>query len=66
MAIEINNANAWFGESVHLDGDDASRFVKEIERPSTDERRLSHLRRSDEAFKRFWSDEPITELTTDG
>lgn len=65
MAIEINNANAWFGESVHLSGDDASRFVREIESPSTDERRLNHLRRSDETFRRYWSDEPITDLATD-
>lgn len=61
MAIEIH-ANGGFGESVYLDGDDADRFVHEIEHPSTDVRRLSHLERSDEAFRRMFSPEPISEL----
>jgi hypothetical protein len=30
--------------------------------PSTDERRLRHLERSDEAYRRMSSPEPITEL----
>jgi hypothetical protein len=61
MAIEIS-ANGGFGESVRLSGADAESFVREIENPSTDERRLSHLERSDKAYVRFFSSEPISEL----
>jgi hypothetical protein len=61
MAVEIN-ATGGFGESVSLKGDDAARFVKEIENPSNDERRLSHLARSDQAFERLFSPEPLSEL----
>jgi hypothetical protein len=63
MAVEIYS-NGGFGESVHLNGADAARFVDEIENPSTDERRLGHLERSDEAYNRFFSTEPITDLPT--
>lgn len=61
MAVEIHT-NGGFGESVYLHGEDAARFVHEIEHPSTDARRLSHLERSDDAFKRLFSPEPISEL----
>lgn len=61
MAIEISS-NGGYGESVRLDGVDADSFVHEIENPSRDERRLSHLVRSDEAFDRFVSSDPISEL----
>jgi hypothetical protein len=61
MAVEIHT-NGGFGESVSLTGRDAERFVNEIENPSTDSRRLDHLERSDEAFKRSYSPEPISEL----
>lgn len=64
MAVEIN-ATGGFGESVSLYGADAERFVREIANPSDDERRLTHLERSDEAFARFFSPEPIRELPTD-
>jgi hypothetical protein len=63
MAVEIN-ATGGFGESVSLHGADAARFVSEIANPSTDERRLTHLERSDEAYERFFSAEPISELPT--
>jgi hypothetical protein len=58
MAVEIN-ATGGFGESVSLHGEDAARFVAEVAKPSTDERRLTHLERSDQAFERFFSPEPI-------
>jgi hypothetical protein len=61
MAVEIN-ATGGFGESVSLQGEDAARFVSEVANPSTDERRLSHLERSDEAYERFFSPEPISKL----
>jgi hypothetical protein len=61
MAIEISS-NGGYGESVRLDGVDADCFVSEIQNPSRDERRLTHLVRSDEAFGRFVSSEPISEL----
>lgn len=61
MAVEIN-ALGGFGESVSLRGEDAARFVDEIKNPSTDERRLDHLSRSDEAFERLFCDEPLTAL----
>ena len=63
MAVEIN-ANGGFGESVSLHGEDAERFVAEVANPSSDKRRLSHLERSDEAYERFFSPEPISELPT--
>lgn len=63
MAVEIN-ATGGFGESVSLRGADATRFVAEIARPSRDERRLAHLERSDRAYERFFSPEPISELPT--
>lgn len=61
MAVEIS-ANGGFGECVSLTGADAARFVDDIMSPSTDERRLVHLERSDEAYERFYSPEPISEL----
>jgi hypothetical protein len=61
MAVEIN-ATGGFGESVSLHGADAARFVSEIANPSTDERRLKHLERSDETYERLFSPEPISEL----
>jgi hypothetical protein len=61
MAIEIN-ANGDFGESVHLSGADAENFVREISHPSTDQRRLSHLARSDAAYERIFSPEPLSDL----
>lgn len=61
MAVEIN-ATGGFGESVSLHGEDAARFVAEIARPSTDERRLAHLERADEAYARFFSPEPLSNL----
>lgn len=63
MAVEIN-ATGGFGESVSLHGADAARFVDEVANPSRDERRLSHLARSDRAYERFFSPEPISELPT--
>jgi hypothetical protein len=61
MAVEIG-ATGGFGESVSLSGEDAARFVNEVSHPSRDERRLSHLERSDQAYERFFSPEPISEL----
>ena len=61
MAVEIG-ANGGFGESVSLYGKDAAHFVSEIVHPSSDNRRLGHLKRSDEAYKRFFAPEPISEL----
>lgn len=61
MAIEIS-VNGGFSESVRLSGRDAECFVHEIENPSTDERRLNHLARSDEAYEHHVSSEPISEL----
>ena len=61
MAVEIS-ANGGFGECVSLTGDDAARFVDDILEPSTDSRRLDHLERSDEAYERSFSPEPISEL----
>jgi len=61
MAVEIN-ATGGFGESVSLRGDDAARFVQEIKNPSNDERRLNHLARSDQAFERLFSPEPLSGL----
>jgi len=63
MAVEIG-ATGGFGESVSLHGADAERFVAEVAHPSTDERRIAHLARSDRAYERFFSSEPITELPT--
>lgn len=64
MAVEIN-ANGGYGESVSLHGADAERFVSEIANPSRDERRITHLERSDKAYERFYSPEPISELPAD-
>jgi hypothetical protein len=61
MAVVIQ-ANGGFGESVSLNGEDAENFVNEIANPSTDERRLSHLKRSDETFEKSFSSEPISQL----
>lgn len=61
MAVVIS-ANGDFGETVVLEGDDAARFVDEIENPSMDERRLEHLRRSSETFKEIFSSEPLSDL----
>jgi hypothetical protein len=58
MAVEISGN----GECVSLTGTDAARFVDEIKNPSTDERRLGHLERSDEAYDRLFSPEPISKL----
>jgi hypothetical protein len=63
MAIEISS-NGSYGESVRLSGADAESFVREIEHPSTDERRLGHLERSDDAYRRLYSSEPIRDLPT--
>jgi len=61
MAVEIG-ATGGFGESVSLHGSDAARFVNEVAEPSRDERRLSHLERSDRAYERYFSPEPISNL----
>jgi hypothetical protein len=61
MAVETNGTGG-YGESVSLHGEDATRFVNEVVKPSTDKRRLSHLERSDRAYERFFSPEPITKL----
>jgi hypothetical protein len=61
MAVEIS-ANGGFGECVSLTGDGAARFVDDIMEPSIDSRRLDHLERSDETYKRSFSPEPISEL----
>jgi hypothetical protein len=61
MAVEIG-ATGGFGESVSLSGEDAARFVNEVAHPSTDERRLSHLERSDRVYEHVFSPEPISEL----
>jgi hypothetical protein len=63
MAVEIHT-NGGHGESVRLSGADAERFVRDVERPSDDTRRLNHLKRSDEAFERLVSSEPISEFET--
>lgn len=62
MAVEIN-ATGEYGESVSLHGFDAARFVDEIANPSHDERRLSHLERSDQTYERIFSSEPISSLS---
>jgi hypothetical protein len=64
MAVEINGTGG-FGESASLHGEDAARFVSDIANPSTDERRLNHLERSDAAYERFFSPEPIRGLPSD-
>jgi len=64
MAVVIN-ANGGFGESVSLRGEDAESFIDEIENPSTDKRRLSHLKRSDETYRASFSLEPISTLPAD-
>ena len=64
MAVEFNPTGG-FGESVSLHGEDAARFVKEVAHPSTDARRLAHLERSDQAYDRFFSPEPISKLPAD-
>ncbi len=61
MAIEIS-ANGGFGERVSLTGDDAERFIEDVLNPSDDPRRLEHLRRSDEAYRRMSSSEPLHDL----
>jgi hypothetical protein len=63
MAVEINSSGG-FGESISLHGEDAERFLEEVVNPSTDERRLAFLKRSDETFERLFSPEPIRELPT--
>lgn len=64
MAVEINSSGG-FGESISLHGADAERFLDEVLKPSTDKRRLAHLRRSDETFERLFSPEPIRDLPAD-
>lgn len=63
MAVEINSSGG-FGESISLHGEDAERFLNEVVNPSTDERRLAFLKRSDETFERLFSPEPIRDLPT--
>ncbi|HEX5526062.1 MAG TPA: hypothetical protein VFX44_02555 [Solirubrobacterales bacterium] len=63
MAVEINSSDG-FSEPLTLHGEDAERFLNEVVCPSTDERRLAFLRRSDETFERLFSPEPIRELPT--
>ena len=58
MAVEIGAGS----ERVSLVGEDAKRFIDEVLNPSTDERRLEHLARSDAAYRRMASPEPIREL----
>lgn len=61
MAVEIGATGGSDG-SVSLHGSDAARFLCEVAEPSKDERRLSHLKRSDQAYERFFSPEPISRL----
>lgn len=61
MAVEIS-ANGGFGERVSLTGGDAERFIADILNPSDDPRRLEHLKRSDEAYRRMFSSEPVHDL----
>ena len=61
MAVEIS-ANGGFGERVSLTGGDADRFIADILNPSNDPRRLEHLKRSDEAYRRMFSSEPVHDL----
>lgn len=63
MAVEINSSGG-SGETISLHGVDAERFLDEVLNPSTDKRRLAHLRRSDETFERLFSPEPIRDLPT--
>lgn len=63
MAVEINSSGGT-GETISLHGADAERFLDEVLNPSTDKRRLAHLRRSDETFERLFSPEPIRDLPT--
>lgn len=63
MAVEINSSGG-SGESILLYGEDAERFLDEVINPSTDKRRLAHLKRSDETFERLFSPEPIRDLPT--
>jgi hypothetical protein len=61
MAVEIGAGNV-VGERLSLTGADAASFVDDVLKPSTDERRLRHLERSDETFKSLYSPEPISDL----
>lgn len=61
MAVEIGAGNV-AGERLSLTGADARRFVDDVLRPSTDERRLRHLERSDKTFKSLYSPEPVSNL----
>lgn len=63
MAVEINSSGGE-GKPISLNGTDAERFLDEVLNPSTDTRRLAHLRRSDETFERLFSPEPIRDLPT--
>jgi hypothetical protein len=63
MAVEINSSGG-SGKSISLHGEDAERFLDEILNPSTDQRRLAHLKRSDETFERLFSPEPIRDFPT--
>lgn len=64
MAVEIGVTE--YGENVSLTGADAERFLDEVMNPSADERRLEHLRRSDETFARLYSPEPMHDLPSCG
>jgi len=61
MAIEIDT-NGYGDSSVVLEGEDARRFVEEIEHPSDDVRRIEHLRRSADTLDRVYSEKPANEL----
>lgn len=61
VAVEIPT-NGGFGERVSLTGDDAERFINDVLQPSDDPRRLEHLRRSDETYRRMSSPEPLHDL----
>lgn len=60
MAVEIGASDS--AGHVSLTGADAERFLDEVLHPSTDERRLEHLRRSDETFARIYSSESMRDL----
>jgi hypothetical protein len=58
MAVEIPTSSC----RISLTGTDSKRFIREVLEPSTDPRRLEHLRCSDETFRRIYSPEPIHDL----
>jgi hypothetical protein len=62
MAVELGSTFTSYGASQPLVGRDAERLVEEVNNPSRDERRIDHLRRSDEAFEKLYTHEPANTI----